>query len=145
MGDGVEKFIPRGIRNNNPGNIKKNNVDWDGLSSEQTDDTFFTFTDAKWGIRALTKILLTYRHKYNLKNIYAIINRYAPDFENNTEAYQNFVSEKTGLGQLQEIEDSIKGYLPVVKAIILMENGEQPYSDEQIKEGMALAWESYSK
>lgn len=143
MGDGVEKFIPRGIRNNNPGNIKKNNVDWDGLSEEQTDNTFFQFTDPIYGIRALTKILLTYRHKYDLKNVWAIINRYAPPSENDTEAYKNFVTKKTGLNMLEEIENSVEAYLPVVKAIILMENGEQPYDDEIILQGMNLAWESY--
>ena len=143
MGDGVEKFIPRGIRNNNPGNIKKNNVDWDGLSEEQTDNTFFQFTDPIYGIRALTKILLTYRHKYNLKNVWAIINRYAPPSENDTEAYKNFVTKKTGLNMLEEIDNSVEAYLPVVKAIILMENGEQPYDDEIILQGMNLAWESY--
>ena len=52
----MEKSIPRGIRNNNPGNIKKNGVDWDGLSEEQTDNTFFQFDDPVYGIRALTKI-----------------------------------------------------------------------------------------
>ena len=143
MGDGVEKFIPRGIRNNNPGNIKKNNVDWDGLSEEQTDNTFFQFTDPIYGIRALTKILLTYRHKYDLKNVWAIINRYAPPSENDTEAYKNFVTKKTGLNMLEEIDNSVEAYLPVVKAIILMENGEQPYDDEIILQGMNLAWESY--
>ena len=143
MGDGVEKFIPRGIRNNNPGNIKKNNVDWDGLSEEQTDNTFFQFTDPIYGIRALTKILLTYRHKYDLKNVWAIINRYAPPSENDTEAYKNFVTQKTGLNMLEEIDNSVEAYLPVVKAIILMENGEQPYDDEIILQGMNLAWESY--
>jgi hypothetical protein len=143
MGDGVEKFIPRGIRNNNPGNIKKNNVEWDGLSKEQTDNTFFQFTDPIYGIRALTKILLTYRHKYNLKNVWAIINRYAPPSENDTEAYKNFVTQKTGLNMLEEIDNSVEAYLPVVKAIILMENGEQPYDDEIILQGMNLAWESY--
>jgi len=139
----VEKFIPRGIRNNNPGNIKKNNVDWDGLSEEQTDNTFFQFTDPIYGIRALTKILLTYRHKYDLKNVWAIINRYAPPSENDTEAYKNFVTKKTGLNMLEEIDNSVEAYLPVVKAIILMENGEQPYDDEIILQGMNLAWESY--
>ena len=139
----MEKFIPRGIRNNNPGNIKKNNVDWDGLSEEQTDNTFFQFTDPIYGIRALTKILLTYRHKYDLKNVWAIINRYAPPSENDTEAYKNFVTKKTGLNMLEEIDNSVEAYLPVVKAIILMENGEQPYDDEIILQGMNLAWESY--
>ncbi len=46
MEDGAEKFTPRGVRNNNPGNIKKNNVRWLGLSEEQNDDTFFQFTDS---------------------------------------------------------------------------------------------------
>ena len=44
-----------------------------------------------------------------------------------------------------EIENTIEAYLPVVKAIILMENGEQPYDDETILKGMNLAWESYRK
>lgn len=141
MGDGVEKFIPRGIRNNNPGNIKKNNIEWEGLSAIQTDNTFFQFTDPIYGIRALTKILRTYRDKYDLKNIWAIINRYAPPSENDTEAYKNFVTKKTGLSMLKEIDNSVEGYFPVVKAIILMENGEQPYDDELILQGMHLAWE----
>lgn len=141
MGDGVEKFIPRGIRNNNPGNIKKNDIEWEGLSAIQTDNTFFQFTDPIYGIRALTKILRTYRNKYDLKNIWAIINRYAPPSENDTEAYKNFVTKKTGLSMLKEIDNSVEGYFPVVKAIILMENGEQPYDDELILQGMHLAWE----
>jgi len=140
MGDGVEKFIPRGIRNNNPGNIKKNDVEWEGLSEYQTDNTFFQFKDPIYGIRALTKILITYRNKYDLKNIWSIINRYAPPSENDTEAYKNFVQKKTGLNMLEEIEFTIKDYLPVVKAIILMENGEQPYDDEIVLLGMQLAW-----
>lgn len=142
MGDGVEKFIPRGIRNNNPGNIKKNDVEWEGLSAIQTDKTFFQFNDPIYGIRALTKILRTYRNSYNIKNIWGIINRYAPPSENDTESYKNFVKEKTGLNMLEEIEYTVEGYLPVVKAIILMENGEQPYDDEIILQGMHLAWQN---
>jgi len=138
----VEKFIPRGIRNNNPGNIKKNDVEWEGLSAIQTDKTFFQFNDPIYGIRALTKILRTYRNSYNIKNIWGIINRYAPPSENDTESYKNFVKEKTGLNMLEEIEYTVEGYLPVVKAIILMENGEQPYDDEIILQGMHLAWQN---
>ena len=59
--------------------------------------------------------------------------------------HKNFVKNKTNLGMLQEIENTIEAYLPVVKAIILMENGEQPYDDETILKGMNLAWESYRK
>ena len=142
MEDGAEKYIPRGIRNNNPGNIKKNDVQWEGLASEdkQTDNTFFIFESPKWGIRALTKILLTYKTKYGLNNIWSIVSRYAPDSENDTEAYRNFLVNETGYGMLQTIDHSIEGYTPLVKAIIKMENGTQPYDDETIYEGMYLAW-----
>jgi len=140
MVNGADNYIPRGIRNNNPGNIKKNDIQWEGLSDEQTDKTFFQFKSSKWGIRALTKILLTYRHKYGLKNIMSIITRYAPIEENDTEAYKNFVSQETNFGILKELDETIEDYLPVIKAIIKMENGVQPYNDETIIEGMVLAW-----
>jgi hypothetical protein len=141
MDDGSEKFIPRGIRNNNPGNIKKNSIDWNGLvpEDEQTDNTFFIFESPKYGIRALSKILITYRG-YGLTNIYSIVNRYAPPIENNTESYKEFVSAKAGIGILQNLENTIEDYLPIVKAIIEMENGVQPYDEETILEGMYLAW-----
>jgi hypothetical protein len=141
MGDGSENFIPRGIRNNNPGNIKKNNIEWEGLvpEDEQTDQTFFIFSSPKYGIRALSKILITYR-SYGLTNIYSIINRYAPPSENNTENYKEFISTRTGVGILYNLENTIEDYFPIVKAIIEMENGVQPYDDETILEGMYLAW-----
>ena len=99
MEDGAEKFIPRGIRNNNPGNIKKNKIEWDGLVSEeeQKDNTFFIFKSPEFGIRALTKILITYRKTHDLYNIWGITNRYAPPFENNTEAYKNLDFRSTPL------------------------------------------------
>ena len=65
MADGTEK-LPRGIRNKNPGNIKLG-TDWDGLADEQSDPVFCVFKEAVWGIRALVKILLTYRfHQFDL-------------------------------------------------------------------------------
>ena len=72
MADGIEK-LPRGIRNKNPGNIKLG-TDWDGLAAVQTDPTFCIFDEAVIGIRALIRILLTYRFTHNKKNIDSIIN-----------------------------------------------------------------------
>lgn len=52
---------PRGIRNNNPGNIKKTSDKWEGLNADQSkDDTFCQFSDAKYGIRAMAKLLYKY-------------------------------------------------------------------------------------
>ena len=141
MADGTEK-LPRGIRNKNPGNIKLG-TDWDGLADEQSDPVFCVFSEAVWGIRALMRILLTYRFTHNRKNIDSIIKRWAPPSENDTDAYIVFVSKKMGIEPMDMIDNSIEAYLPLVKAIIQMENGMQPYDDELIVEGMYKAWEGH--
>ena len=141
MADGTEK-LPRGIRNKNPGNIKLG-TNWDGLADEQSDPVFCIFSEAVWGIRALMRILLTYRFTHNRKNIDSIIKRWAPPSENDTDAYIVFVSKKMGIEPMDMIDNSIEAYLPLVKAIIQMENGMQPYDDELIVEGMYKAWEGH--
>ena len=141
MADGTEK-LPRGIRNKNPGNIKLG-TNWDGLADEQSDPVFCVFKEAVWGIRALMRILLTYRFTHNRKNIDSIIKRWAPPSENDTDAYIVFVSKKMGIEPMEIIHNSIEAYLPLVKAIIQMENGMQPYDDELIVEGMYKAWEGH--
>jgi hypothetical protein len=78
------------------------------------------FSSPKYGIRALSKILLTYR-SYGLTNIYSIINRYAPPSENNTENYKEFISARSGVGILYNLENTIEDYFPIVKAMIEME------------------------
>ena len=141
MADGIEK-LPRGIRNKNPGNIKLG-TDWDGLAAEQTDPTFWIFDEAVMGIRALMRILLTYRFTHNKKNIDSIIRRWAPPSENDTEAYIKFVAKRMEIEPMAMIDNSIEAYLPLVKSIIQMENGMQPYDDELIVEGMYKAWEGH--
>ena len=141
MADGIEK-LPRGIRNKNPGNIKLG-TDWDGLAAEQTDPTFCIFDEAVMGIRALMRVLLTYRFTHNKKNIDSIIRRWAPPSENDTEAYIKFVAKRMEIKPMAMIDNSIEGYLPLVKSIIQMENGMQPYDDELIVEGMYKAWEGH--
>ena len=85
MADGIEK-LPRGIRNKNPGNIKLG-TDWDGLAAEQTDPTFCIFDEAVMGIRALQRILLTYRFTHKKATIDEIIYRWAPPSENSTSCF----------------------------------------------------------
>ena len=141
MADGIEK-LPRGIRNKNPGNIKLG-TDWDGLAAEQSDPTFCTFSEAVMGIRALMRILLTYRFTHDKKNIDSIIRRWAPPSENDTEAYIKFVAKRMEIDPMDNIDNSIEAYLPLVKSIIQMENGMQPYDNELIVEGMYKAWEGH--
>lgn len=127
----------RGIRNNNPGNLRRNGVDWQGLRQIQTDHDFYQFVNAKYGIRALAKLLINYDKKYGLDTVEKILNRYAPSYENDTSAYARFVASKLGVG-VGERFDVVSRLKPLVLAIIQYENGVQPYSEETINEAIAM-------
>lgn len=130
----------RGIRNHNPGNIRKSKDKWQGLAEKQTDKEFFVFEKPSYGIRALAKVLITYQDKYNLQTIWEIINRYAPKSENPTSKYAQNLAEWTGFGMDQKLNLHTFEHLePLVKAIIRQENGEQPYTEGQITKGLVLA------
>ncbi len=132
-------MVARGIRNNNPGNIRHGEK-WEGLSDKQTDSSFCIFVSPEYGIRALAKVLLTYYKKYQLNTVKKIISRYAPPNENETESYIKSVANQLGVASDEVIDLSSVAVLAVLlRAIIRHENGEQPYSDEQILKGIHLA------
>ena len=95
------------------------------------------------GIRALMKILLTYRFTHKKITVDEIISRWAPPSENDTNAYIDFVCKEINVNPMDKLDNSIEHYLPLVKSIIRMENGKQPYDDELLVEGMYRAWEGY--
>lgn len=134
-------MITRGIRNNNPGNIRWGDH-WQGLipTNEKTDESFCQFVSAEYGIRALCLILLTYYQKYHLETIKDIIYRWAPPNENNTDAYVKAVANMVGVQEDGHINvDSYSVMAPLVKAIIFHENGSQPYDSATIDKGLSLA------
>lgn len=128
---------PRGIRNNNPGNLRHSTDQWLG-EVPGDDKAFKTFSDPAYGIRALAKLLLNYERKYGLRTISGIISRWAPENENDTAAYVDAVARACGVQPFQVID--VAACLPsLVPAIIAHENGQQPYTDEQISQGIAMA------
>lgn len=135
-GVGAALHISRGIRNNNPGNIRSGQP-WQGLSSEQRDPEFDQFISPEYGIRALGKLLTNYQAISGLNTIAQIIARYAPSNENNTQAYINSVASQTGLDPNEPI-DVATNLERLIPAIIRHENGSQPYSAETILAGIAL-------
>ena len=129
----------RGIRNNNPGNIRHGSR-WQGMASQQTDAAFVQFTTPEYGIRALAKVLLTYQTKYGLNTIRGIITRWAPPTENNTAAYIDSVSRYVGASPDAPLDLHRASVMrPLVEAIIRHENGVQPYTVAQINSGLRLA------
>ena len=132
-------MVARGIRNNNSGNIRHGEK-WEGLSDKQTDSSFCIFVSPEYGIRALAKVLLTYYKKYQLNTVKKIISRYAPPNENETESYIKSVANQLGVASDEVIDlSSVAVLVVLLRAIIRHENGEQPYSDEQILKGIHLA------
>lgn len=129
----------RGIRNNNPGNIVKSNVKWAG-QVEGSDDNFVTFDSPESGIAALGKNLIAYNDKHGLNTIQDIISRWAPPHENDTKAYIDKVAKSIGVNPSEKIDIRNPDTLTkLTQAIIQHENGNQPYSANQISSGISLA------
>ena len=82
---------PRGLRNNNPCNIRSG-ARWFGLCKDQTDGTFCQFTDVIYGFRAFFKLCNTYVNKYHIRTLRGFVSRFAPACENNVRAYVDVVS-----------------------------------------------------
>lgn len=72
--------LRRGIRNNNPGNIKRGSSAWKGKIPfiQSTDTTFEQFTTVEYGIRAMMVLVSNYYNKNGLKTVSAIIKKWAP-------------------------------------------------------------------
>lgn len=96
-----QKEKPRGIRNNNPLNIRIGNV-WLGEVKENTDGEFEQFTSMLYGLRAAIVLLRRYICHYHLNSIAQIVSRWAPRSENYTSQYIKFVSKRV------EIDDDAK-------------------------------------
>lgn len=130
----------RGIRNNNPGNIRRGER-WQGLAAEQPDPSFCTFVSMAYGCRALIKTLQTYVRKRGCKTVRQIIERWAPPTENNTESYVRHVASAVSRGADEVLPFDVDPsyYLAIARAIARHENGSDA---EQISSD---TWEEAAK
>lgn len=135
----MSSSVPRGVRNNNPGNIELGEK-WQGLAEDQTDQRFCVFSAPHWGIRAIARILIRYHDHYRINTVAGVINRWAPPHENDTDAYARAGCKRTGFGLNEPLDlHSYEHMEPLVKAIIWHENGQQPYTQAVIDHGLLLA------
>lgn len=117
----------RGIRNNNPGNIRISANPWRGkiTGAKKRDKVFEEFQSIEYGYRALLKNLKTYIDRDRVNTIRAIITKWAPpEDRNDTEAYIRAVCQRMGVAAGYRIistnkEDMIK----LAAAITRVENG----------------------
>lgn len=133
---GVENMLgDRGFRNNNPGNIRLGD-NWQGMSPTQSDGTFVQFVSPEYGIRAIAHILNSYASR-GIRTVQDIISTWAPPNENNTQAYIDAVAGDMGVDPTATVDSSNKAAL--IAGIIRHENGSQPYTQQQIDTGIAMA------
>lgn len=146
-GGAAVSFKVRGLRNNNPGNLRISGNGWIGKVpvDENTDGQFEQFYNAEDGIRALARNLLTYYNR-GQNTVTEIINSWAPPvgadrqgnrYTQNTSAYVQAVAAAVGKSPQQTID---RGDVPaLVSAIIKHENGLNPYSDAVLNRAIRRA------
>lgn len=128
----------RGVRNNNPLNIRIGNT-WLGESKERVDSDFEVFISIRYGLRAAFIILRRYIRKYNRNTIRKIINAWAPSNENNTEKYISFVASQTKIDAdaVLDFDEKLKICI-IVRAMARMESGiDIPLKELEISYEMA--------
>lgn len=130
----------RGVRNNNPGNIRHGSSDWQGMSKDQPDEEFVKFDSPAYGVRAVGKILLNYQTRHKLNTVQGIINRWAPPVENDTKSYVKAVAEHLGVSPTDKLDlkSNPEMLRKLIEAITNHENGYQPYDPEVLDEGIAM-------
>ncbi len=138
---------PRGIRNNNPGNVKRSGSAWLGKvpSAQNTDATFEQFTAPVYGIRVIAYLLLKYQRDKGKRTIRALISEpggWAPsNTDNNPAGYATAIARAVNLRETDTVDLFASDALltGITTAIIKFENGQQPYSAEVIGEGVRMA------
>ena len=122
----MTKALPRGIRNNNPGNVERGSDRWLGMSADQSaDGRFLVFDTPDAGIRCLMRLLINYQERHGIRTLREAINRWAPPGENNSTAYVQHVSRLTGFDPdepLDFLDREIN--VALTRAIVRHENGE---------------------
>lgn len=132
---------PRGIRNNNPLNVERTGRDrWVGMARITLDPRFVTFEAPEYGIRAAALILQRYQDRHGCETIRAIISRWAPAHENDTDAYVKAVARAVGVEPDDPVDvTDYRIARPLIEAMIRFENGVQPYPAHVIDEGLRRA------
>ncbi len=132
--------LPRGIRNNNPGNIRISNNDWKGKVPKDlnTDKKFEQFTELKYGVRAMTVLMRNWIKKGTANTIEKVVNRFAPPTENNSLNYVQLVSQWTGIPKDQILDIDKETMKKLVLAMARKENGGGHIKESHFEEAWQL-------
>ena len=131
----------RGLKNRNPGNLRSNpHFAWQGQIGSGDSKGFVVFDSDINGIRADIINLHTHYVRDHETSILALIAVYAPPVENDTKAYAKFVADRLGIDPLATITFDRRTVDALIRAIIKIEQGIQPYDDATIAAGVEAAF-----
>lgn len=143
-------MTPRGIRDNNPGNLRPlpNGQTWNGQTGVDADPSmgnYCQFVDPPHGFRALVENLHSYQTHDGCDTLLKVFTRWAPSEDhNNPDSYASFIASRIGVGLEDTYMFDNNGFFIAAKAICQEENGlnnGQPwFSDDVIQAGVALAF-----
>ena len=127
---GTRSRAPRGIRNNNPGNLRS----WGDTPRE---DGFARFASPEAGLAAMIRNLQVQQSKHGLNTIASIVARWAPPSENDTATYIGSVSKQTGFGAHQPLDlTDKKTVAPLISSMIRQEGNGAGYSKDMIEKAV---------
>lgn len=131
-------MIPRGLRNNNPCNIRQSRTTYKGEIRPSHDSAFKQFQTIAYGYRAAFVLLHYYYSRLGLKTLRQMLNRWAPPTENNTDAYVHHVSSAAGCLPDEEIDITDRELMvKIVSAMSRVENG-RPAVASEVNDGWSL-------
>ena len=127
-------------KNYNPLNIRKTNIDWVGKTGNNAG--FETFSSPEYGYRAAAKNLYTYNERDGLNTTRELISKWAPNNENNTEAYVQKVAKDLGVdpdANLGNLKDNPALTKNLMKSMTEHEGPQNNFTDAHVENGIALA------
>ncbi len=138
MRDSNLKSYSRGVRNNNPGNIRLGASPFQGEVTPSQDREFKQFKGAEWGYRAMFLVIHNYGVLYGIKTLDKIISRWAPPVENDTSLYVEVVAKRVGVTKGAYVDSLSRDMmLPLVEAMVRVECGCAP-EREKMEQGWKL-------
>lgn len=120
--------LPRGIRNNNPGNLRAGY----GLKKEvPKQDGFAHFESVLDGLQSMAALTFDYYHLHGRRTLKTFIGHYAPSSENDVTAYVRGVGLRLAISPLKfevydlRLDQGMRAF-DFIRAMITQENGNPP-------------------
>ena len=136
-----DKTRSRGLRNNNPLNLRKTSAKWLGKITPSADKDFEQFTSLEMGLRAGAINIKTQINVRKKNTLSKLIYTYAPPNENDTTNYIKVIADSLNINPNATIKADANTLFKLIRPMLKIEIGNEHnlISDAQIMEGVNLA------